>query len=119
MQGKKKKAKKNKKMDALVLNETTYAQGWMVDGGDDELDVDTISGLTWKRTEEAYGAEEVIKLCRSARLNQQREVDEEDFHPEPEDEPINEEEEEEIEFESHPEVVVRIGGLDEEEGEDN
>jgi hypothetical protein len=91
----------------------------MVDGGDDELDVDTVSGLTWKLIEEACGAEEVIKLRRSARLNQQREVDEEDFHSEPEDEPINEEEKEEIEFESHQEDVIPIGGLDEEEGEDN
>ncbi|RLM58181.1 hypothetical protein C2845_PM18G04150 [Panicum miliaceum] len=69
--------------------------------------------------EEACGAEEVIKLYRSARLNQKREVDEEDFHFEPEDEPVNKEEEEEIEFESHLEDVVPIGGLDVEEEEDN
>ena len=44
MHGKKEKAKKNKKMDPLVLNEATYAQGWMVDGGYDELDVEPVSG---------------------------------------------------------------------------
>ena len=91
----------------------------MVDGGYDELDVEPVSGLTWKLIEEACGTEEATKLRMSARLNQQREVDEEDFHSEPEDEPLNEEEEEEIEFESDPEDVVQIGGLDDEEGEDN
>ena len=69
MHGKKEKAKKNKKMDPLVLNEATYAQGWMVDGGYDELDVEPVSGLTWKLIEEACGAEEATKLRRSARLN--------------------------------------------------
>ena len=53
----------------LVLNEATYAQGWMVDGGYDELDVELVSGLTWKLIEEACGAEEATKLRRSARLN--------------------------------------------------
>jgi len=69
MHGKKEKAKKNKKMDHLVLNEATYAQGWMVDGRYDELDVEPVSGLTWKLIEEACGAEEATKLRRSARLN--------------------------------------------------
>ncbi|CAO2210623.1 unnamed protein product [Urochloa humidicola] len=46
MNGKKQKAKKNKKMDPLVATDATHAQGWMVDGGDDDTDVEPVAGLT-------------------------------------------------------------------------
>ena len=43
---KKDKAKKNKKMDPLLATEATCAQGWIVEGGEeDEIsDVDPVTG---------------------------------------------------------------------------
>ena len=104
---KKDKAKKNKKMDPLLATEATCAQGWIVEGGEeDEIsDVDPVMGLTWQLIAETCGAEEVTRLRRSARLNQPREI-EEDMYSEPEDDPIDDEE---IEFESDKEDVVTAG----------
>jgi len=101
---KKDRAKKNKKVDPLLATEATCAQGWIVEGGEeDEIsDVDPVMGLTWQLIAETCGAEEVTRLRRSARLNQPREI-EEDMYSEPEDDPLDEEE---IEFESDQEDVV-------------
>ncbi|CAN6319029.1 unnamed protein product [Urochloa humidicola] len=117
MNGKKQKAKKNKKMDPLVASDATHAQGWMVDGGDDDTDVEPAVGLTWKLIEESCSTEDVTKLRRSARLSHMRNVDE-DINSEPEEEPVNDDEEE-IEFESDPEDVVPIARADELEGGDD
>jgi hypothetical protein len=114
MNGKKLKAKKNQKMDHLLFTEATHAQGWLVEGGDEE-DVEPVCGLTWKLIEEACGVEECGNLRRSARLAQMREVNDDDFHSETEEEPINEDE---IDFESDQEDVVPIVG-DEEDGEND
>jgi len=73
MNAKKMKAKKNQNMDPLLGTEATKAQGWLVEGGDEE-DGEPVSGLTWKLIEEACGVEECGKLRRSARLAQMRDV---------------------------------------------
>uniref|UniRef100_A0A0A9F158 HAT C-terminal dimerisation domain-containing protein n=1 Tax=Arundo donax TaxID=35708 RepID=A0A0A9F158_ARUDO len=114
---KKIKTKKNTKVDPLLASEATSAQEWIIDGGDDEAEVEPISGLTWKLIAETCGAEEVTELRRSARLAQVREV-EDDVHSETEEEePIDEEE---IEFESDQEEVVTTGYEQEgEEGNDD
>lgn len=113
---KKSKAKKNNKIDPLVAAESTCAQGWMVECGDDDsTDVDAVTGLTWKQIEETCGDEQVTKLRRSARLAQPRDI-EEDVQSEPE-ELINDEEE--IEFESDQEDVVTTGYEQDVEGEND
>ncbi|RLM65391.1 hypothetical protein C2845_PM16G02210 [Panicum miliaceum] len=63
----------------------------------------------------ACGVEECGNLRRSARLPQMRDVDDDDFHSEAEEEQINEDE---IDFESDQENVVPIVG-DEDEGEND
>ncbi|CAO2038512.1 unnamed protein product, partial [Urochloa humidicola] len=113
MNGKKNKAKKNQKMDPLLSTEANNAQGWLIEGGDEE-DAEPVCGLTWKLIEEACGVEECGNLRRSARLAQMREVDDDDFHSEAEEQ-INEDE---IDFESDQEDVVPIVG-DEDEGEND
>ncbi|KAF0887908.1 hypothetical protein E2562_005623 [Oryza meyeriana var. granulata] len=90
--------------------------GWLIDGGEEELDGEPVTGLTWKLIEEACGADEVTKLRRSSRLAQARDIDEEDFHSETDDTPTNEEE---IEFESDQEDVVPIMEYGEEGEKDN
>ena len=67
MSAKKEKAKKNNKMDPLLATEANYAQGWLVECGDED-DGEPVCGLTWKLIEEACGVEECGKLRRSARL---------------------------------------------------
>jgi len=111
MNAKKMKAKKNQNMDPLLGTEATKAQGWLVEGGDEE-DGESVSGLTWKLIEEACGVEECGKLRRSARLAQMRDVSEDEF--ESEEEPTNEED---IDFESDQEDVVPVVGEDEQDGE--
>ncbi|GJN36551.1 hypothetical protein PR202_gb25424 [Eleusine coracana subsp. coracana] len=112
-----KKAQKNKKMDPLLATEAVCAQGWMVEGGEDEeegTDVEPVTGLTWKLIAETCGADEVTRLRRSERLNQTREI-EDDVHSEPEEEENIDDEE--IEFESDQDDVVIAGyGDGDEEG---
>ncbi|CAN6283691.1 unnamed protein product [Urochloa humidicola] len=114
MNGTKNRAKKNQKMDPLLSTEANNAQGWLIEGGDEE-DAEPVCGLTWKLIEEACGVEGCGNLRRSARLAQMREVDDDDFHSEAEEEEINEDE---IDFESDQEDVVPIVG-DEDEGEND
>ncbi|XP_025799091.1 uncharacterized protein LOC112878993 isoform X2 [Panicum hallii] len=61
MNGKKIKAKKNQKMDPLLSTEANHAQGWLVEGGDEE-DAELVCGLTWKLIEEACGVEECERI---------------------------------------------------------
>ncbi|XP_072149653.1 uncharacterized protein [Setaria viridis] len=100
-----------------LATDATHAQGWMVEGGDDEIDVELVAGLTRKLTEEACGTEEVAKLRKSSRLAQMRNVDE-DIIEEPKEEPLHDDDEE-IEFESDQEDVVPIDGVGEQKGEED
>ncbi|KAK3147263.1 hypothetical protein QOZ80_3BG0280240 [Eleusine coracana subsp. coracana] len=63
LHGKKKvKAQKNKMVDPLLATEATHAQGWIVDGAEeDATDVEPTSGLTWKLIAETCGADEVTR----------------------------------------------------------
>lgn len=115
MKGRKEKAKINKMLDPLVQAESTHAQGWLIEGGDEDLDCEPVVGVNWKLIEEACAAEDVIKLRRSARLAQARDVDEDEFHSEPEDDPITEQD---IDFESDQENVVPVMEC-EEDGEND
>lgn len=85
MNGEKMKAKKNQKMNPLLSTEANHAQEWFIEGGDEE-DAELVCGLTWKLIEETYGVEECGNLRRSARLAQMRDVDDDDFHSEAEEE---------------------------------
>ncbi|KAJ1295693.1 hypothetical protein BS78_01G242400 [Paspalum vaginatum] len=107
-------AKNNNKVDPLLGTEASLAQGWLVEGGDEE-DGELVSRLTLKLIEDACGVEECGKLRRSARLAQTRDVSEHDFESEKEEEPVNEDE---IDFESDQEDVVPIVGDDEGENDD-
>ncbi|KAF0933006.1 hypothetical protein E2562_013765 [Oryza meyeriana var. granulata] len=93
----------NEEFDRVLEAAGRFGPGWLIDGGEEELDGEPVRGLTWKLIEEACGADEVTKLRRSSRLAQARDIDEEDFHSETEDTPTNEEE---IEFESDQEDVT-------------
>ncbi|KAF0909489.1 hypothetical protein E2562_036636 [Oryza meyeriana var. granulata] len=100
------KAKENKRVDPLLSTDATFAQGWMVQGADDEsFDVEPVTGLTWKIIAETCGDDEVTQLRRSARLAQSREI-EEDVYSESEEEAIDDED---IEFESNQDEVVTTG----------
>ena len=117
MQTRKKNAQQNKKMDPLSATDATCAQGWIVEGDDEEgLDIEPVIGMTWKLIAETCGAEEVNKLRRSARLNQTRDI-EDDVHDEPEEE--EQMDEEEIEFKSDQENVVMPGYVEEEVEDDD
>jgi len=105
MNGNRQKTKTNKLLDPLRHTESTHAQGWLIEGGDEDLDSEPVVGLTRKLIEESCAEEDVTRLRRSARLAQVRDVDEDEFHSEGEAEPINEEE---IDFESDPEDVLPI-----------
>ncbi|KAF7152433.1 hypothetical protein RHSIM_Rhsim01G0206800 [Rhododendron simsii] len=63
--------------DVLRTKESTNAQGWLVEGGDEE--VDPVSGLTWEAIGEATGADEVLQPIRTTRNIGVRELHEEDF----------------------------------------
>ncbi|RLM84462.1 hypothetical protein C2845_PM04G19540 [Panicum miliaceum] len=91
----------------LKDNRKATVEGWLIEGGNEE-DVKPICGLTWKLIEEPCGAEECENLRRSARLAQMREVNDDAFHSETEEEQLNEEE---IDFESDQEDVVQIVGM--------
>ena len=114
---KKSKAQQNKKTDPLVSSDATFAQGWMVQGANEEdPEVEPVTGLTWKLIAETCGAEEVTKLRRSSRLAHTRDVEEVPFS-ESEKEETNEEE---IEFESdHDEVMPTTNYQQEGEGDND
>ncbi|KAI8559966.1 hypothetical protein RHMOL_Rhmol04G0217900 [Rhododendron molle] len=101
---------KRKGKDVLRSCEATNAQGWIVEGGDEE--VDPVSGLTWEVIGEATGADEVLQPRRSARNVGVRELDEEDFVSEDDTE---EEVDEDFEFEFDGDQVMTGYGEEEEE----
>ncbi|KAI8530102.1 hypothetical protein RHMOL_Rhmol11G0029200 [Rhododendron molle] len=99
-----KKARKKEK-DVLLASEATYAQGWIVEGGDDD-EVEPGSGLTQELLATTMGVDEVFMPRRSGRnvgVRELRELHEEDFASEDDSE---EEENEEIDFESDGDQVL-------------
>jgi len=104
----KKKAKRKEKKD-LYADNCDYAQGWIVEGGDDE-EVDPISGISYEVLSTAMGVDEIFMPRRSGRNVQPRELDEDDFVSE------DEEVDEELELESDDEVeIVNVEGDGQEE----
>lgn len=103
------KKRRVKEKDVLITSEATNAQGWIVEGGDDE--VEPGSGLTWDMVGEAMGADEVLLPRRSGR--NVRELDEDEFVSEDDDNELNEDED--YEFESDGEQVLEGYGEEEEE----
>ena len=99
------------KLDVLLSKDSSKAQGWIVedgDDGDDEDEVEPGSGLTWKMVGEASGADEMLEPRKSTRTVQYRELEEEDFDSD------EEPKENDIDFESDEEnVLERYGGGEE------
>ena len=111
LRNKKERIKEKKNIDPLLASEANDAQGWLIDGGDDEQDVEPNTGLTWKVIEEACGANEVMQLRRSSRV---RQLHEDDFKSDTEEEEVGVNEED-IEFESDHEEVVSTKNYEEED----
>ncbi|KAI8542832.1 hypothetical protein RHMOL_Rhmol08G0170100 [Rhododendron molle] len=112
-----KKARRKEK-DVLLASEATYAQGWIVEGGDDD-EVEPGSGLTYELLATTMGVDEVFmprRSGRNVRVREPRELHEEDFVSEDDSE---EEENEEIDFESDGDQVLEgYGGEEIEEGDE-
>jgi hypothetical protein len=98
---KKEKIKSKKISDVLLSSETTEAQGFLYEDGDDcavvvyrdEEDEMEGTGIPWSVIEDAAGAEEQLELRRSARVRQLYEGEE--F--ESEEEEFDEDEDEYVE----------------------
>ncbi|XP_077253260.1 uncharacterized protein LOC143892495 [Tasmannia lanceolata] len=113
--------------DVLLANEASKAQGWIVDGGDEEEEDEVYpgSGLTWRVVGEAAGADDALEPRRSRRVGGSsssssrtiprnvRELDEDNFQldDETEDEGVDEE----IVFEESDEDRVLV--LEEEDND--
>ncbi|XP_024164516.1 uncharacterized protein LOC112171587 [Rosa chinensis] len=105
----KKRRMKEKNVDVLLAGEATMAQGWIVDGGDEDVESDLTSEVVGEGL--GLGVESSLEPGRSCRLQEIRELHEEDF--------VSDEEEEyemDFEFESDEEGVLK--GYGEEEFED-
>ena len=102
----KKKREKEKKVDILLASEASMAQGWIVEGVDEEIELG--SGMDGEQLEVDSSQEP----RRSSRNIEVRELHEEDFVS---DEDTEEEgdDEEEIEFESDTERVLEGYGEEE------
>ncbi|CAN6566518.1 unnamed protein product [Malus baccata var. baccata] len=100
----KKKREKEKKVDILLASETSMAQGWIVEGGDEELEL----GLGIGETSEVGSS---LEPRGSSKNIEVRELHEEDFIS---DEDTEEEgDDEEIEFESDTKRVLEGYGEEE------
>ncbi|KAL6201838.1 hypothetical protein ACLB2K_025550 [Fragaria x ananassa] len=84
----KKRREKEKNVDVLLVSETTMAQGWIIDGGDEDVESD----LTNEMVGDDLGVGSGLEPRRSSRLQAIRELHEDDFVS-------DEEEEDEIDFE--------------------
>jgi len=104
----KQKREKEMNVDVLLASDASNAQGWIVEGGDDE-EIEPGTGLTWEVVGEASGANEMLQPRRSSRM---RELHEDDFQSESEEE---EEEQElnEFDFESDQDHVLEDYGEEE------
>ncbi|KAL6224111.1 hypothetical protein ACLB2K_002967 [Fragaria x ananassa] len=94
----KKRREKEKNVDVLIASEANMAQGWIVDGGDD----DVVSDLPSERVGEESGVDGGLEPRIGPRIQEIRELDEDDF--------ISDDHEEEIDdlsfdFESDSEGV--------------
>lgn len=63
--------------DVLQTDDVSKAQHWLVDGIDDDYDLDPLTGATWEVLDNAVGADEMLEPRRSTR--NLRELDEEEF----------------------------------------
>ena len=57
----KQKREKERNVDVLLARDANNAQGWIVEGGDDE-EVELRTGLTWEMVGEASGSDEMLQL---------------------------------------------------------
>ncbi|GAB2283738.1 hypothetical protein Dimus_018231 [Dionaea muscipula] len=102
-----------KERDVLLASEATHAQGWIVEGGEtDDEEVELGLGITWETVGEAMGVEEILQPRRSARNVGIRELHEEDFVS---DEEQQVDEEENIDFDSDDDRVLERYGEEEDE----
>lgn len=92
----------------LLASDASKAQGWIVEGGDDE--VEGCTGLTWETIGEASGADSVLEPRRSSRNVGVRELHEEDFLS---DDDTEEEGDEEYECESDGDIILEGYGEEE------
>ena len=97
----KQKREKGRNVDVLLASDASNAQGWIVEGGDDE-EIEPGTGLTWEVVGETSRANEMLHPRRSSRM---KELHEDDFQSEEEEE---EEEQElnEFDFESNEDHVL-------------
>ncbi|CAN6685690.1 unnamed protein product [Malus baccata var. baccata] len=100
----KKKREKEKKVDILLASEASMAQGWIVEGGDEELEL----GLGIGETSEVGSS---LESRGSSKNIEVRELHEEDFISDEETE--EEGDDEEIEFKSDTERVLEGYGEEE------
>ena len=102
-----KKEKSNvKNIDVILASDATQAQGWIIEGGDDDQEVEAI--------DEASEASEAMQPRRSTRV---RDLYEDDFSSDSEENV--KEGEDDIEFESDQEEVVVTRNYDEEDEDTN
>ncbi|XP_004306187.1 PREDICTED: uncharacterized protein LOC101313541 [Fragaria vesca subsp. vesca] len=78
----KKRREKEKNVDVLIASEANMAQGWIVDGGDD----DVVSDLPSERVGEESGVDGGLEPRRGPRIQEIRELDEDDFISDDEEE---------------------------------
>ncbi|XP_050368838.1 uncharacterized protein LOC126786927 [Argentina anserina] len=78
----KKRREKEKNVDVLIASEATMAQGWIVDGGDD----DVVSDLPSERVGEESTVDGGLEPRRGPRIQEIRELDENDFISDDEEE---------------------------------
>ena len=100
----KQKREKERNVDVLLASDASNAQGWIVEGGDDE-EIEPGTGLTWEVVGEASGANEMLQPRRSSRM---RELHEDDFQSEEEEQELNE-----FDFESDEDRVLKEYGEEE------
>ncbi|XP_052185601.1 uncharacterized protein LOC127797104 [Diospyros lotus] len=103
----KQKREKERNVDVLLASDASNAQGWIVNGEDDE-EIEPGMGLTWEMVGEASGADNMLQPRRSSRM---RELHEDDFQSEEEDK----QEHHEFDFESNEDRVLEEYGEEEEE----
>ncbi|XP_038711795.1 uncharacterized protein LOC120005989 [Tripterygium wilfordii] len=96
-----KKQKVSNDKDVLQAYDCTKAQHWLVDGVDDESDVDPVIGATWEVLDQAVEVNEVLQPRRSTR--NAREIGEEEFVSEE-----SSEEDDGCDFESNEERDVPL-----------
>lgn len=71
----------------LAASDCSNVQGWLVDGGDEEVD-EIIPSLTLRMIGDAAGADEFLQPRRSRRLASSSDVREIDDDSESDDEPV-------------------------------